>query len=164
MPNYRADLDIAAILDGGLTVPGNLDPAEAGRIHKFLRCDQTLEQHYRTTPGRPPEAALRAAAQAVIDVYDQRSSDLPLGWQKFAVLQAGIAASEDNLDSFEIQDWAYTHVKANDGWLGDFDDDLDREKPLRWLAQLIGVGVLMGRQRMAAPAPPSRKKGWLGRS
>jgi hypothetical protein len=58
-------------------------------------------------------------------------------------------AVPDNLDSSEIQDWAYTRVKdENPDWLGDFDEDIDRDRPMRWLTQRIGIGVLMRRQLM----------------
>jgi hypothetical protein len=88
--------------------------------------------------------------------YDQRSPQLPAGWQKLLVLQAGIAGSEPNLDSGAIQEWAYMKIKEeNPDWLGDFDDDIDHEKPLRWLTQAIGVGVLMARQRRDEPATAS---------
>jgi len=98
--------------------------------------------------------------------YDQRSDRLPVGWQKLLVLQAGIAGSEPNLDSFEIQDWAYTRIKEeNPDWLGDFDDDIDRDMSLRWLTQVIGVQVLMARQRVEAQRTPptSAKRRWFGR-
>jgi hypothetical protein len=48
-------------------------------------------------------------------------------------------------------------------WLGDFDDDVDRDMPLRWLTQLIGVGVLNRRRLMEEPTPPPKKKRWFGR-
>ena len=168
MPDYRADPDIRAILDAQFTIPGDLEPAEMARLQEFLRCDQVLEAFYaRSQPSqRPPEADLSAAASAAMAAYDQRSGSLPVGWQKLLVLQAGIAGSETNLDSFEIQDWAYSRIKEeNPGWLGDFDDDIDRDMPLRWLTQVIGVQVLMARQRSAAPrvAAPPPKKRWFGR-
>jgi len=92
-------------------------------------------------------------------VYDQRSPRLPLGWQKFAVLQAGIAGSPDNLDSSEIQDWAYTCItEENPDWLGDFDEDIDRDMPLRWLTQLIGVAAINRRRVMEQPTSAPKKK------
>ncbi|HEY5194672.1 MAG TPA: hypothetical protein VIJ39_12480 [Solirubrobacteraceae bacterium] len=97
--------------------------------------------------------------------YDQRSERLPVGWQKLLVLQAGIAGCEANLDSFEIQEWAYAAIEEeNPSWLGDFDEDVDLEKPLRWLTQAIGVSVLMARQRKSTPATPAAppKRRWFG--
>lgn len=151
MPNYRADPDIAEIMARGLALPDYLDAAEAERVSAFARCDQALEEHYRTGGGsRPPETVLRAVAQTAMAAYDQRSDRLPVGWQKLLVLQAGIASCQDNLDDFEIQEWAYTRIKDHHPeWLGDFDDDLDQEKPLRWLTQLIGFQVLAARNRAA---------------
>jgi hypothetical protein len=168
MPNYRADPDIRAVLERGFEIPGDLDPAEMARLQEFLRCDQVLEAFYARseTRQRPPEADLAAAASAAMAAYDQRSSLLPVGWQKLLVLQAGIAGSEANLDSSKIQEWAYARIKEeNPNWLGNFDDDIDRDMPLRWLTQVIGVQVLMARQRMATPPTPSApaKKRWFGR-
>ena len=165
MPNYRADSDIRALLESDFAIPNDLDPDEVERLQQFLRCDQVLEAFYkRSQPGqRPPEADLSGAASAAMAAYDQRSERLPVGWQKLLVLQAGIAGSEANLDSFEIKEWAYTRTKdENPGWLGNFDDDIDRDMPLRWLTQAIGVDVLMARQRMAAPVEPPKKR-WFGR-
>ncbi|HEX5527648.1 MAG TPA: hypothetical protein VFX44_10700 [Solirubrobacterales bacterium] len=165
MPDYAADPDLRTIQQDGRFVLPDLDPTETDRLHRFLECDQVLERFYRENPPsvRPPEADLQAAAESAMAVYDQRSERLPVGWQKFAVLQAGIAGSPDNLDSSEIQEWAYARVKEdNPGWLGDFDEDVDRDMPMRWLVQLIGVGVLMRRELMAKPTPPP-KRGLLGR-
>ena len=166
MPNYGADPDIRTILqDGRLTIPDELGPAEAERLHRFLKCDQVLERFYRENPPsvRPPEGALEDAAESAMAVYDQRSEQLSVGWQKFAVLQAGIAGSYDNLDSARIQEWAYARIaEENPEWLGDFDRDIDLDMPMRWLVQLIGVGVLNRRRLMAEPAPPP-KRGLFGR-
>jgi hypothetical protein len=167
MPNYRADPDIRAVLEANFTIPADLDPAEAGRLQEFLRCDQALETFYASNqPGhRPPETDLAAAASAAMAAYDQRSERLPVGWQKLLVLQAGIAGCEANLDSFEIQEWAYAAIEEeNPSWLGDFDEDVDLEKPLRWLTQAIGVSVLMARQRKSTPATPAAppKRRWFG--
>jgi hypothetical protein len=161
-----ADPDLRTIQQNGrFAIPDGLDPAEADRLRRFLECDQVLERFYRENPPsvRPPEAALRAAAESAMAVYDQRSERLPVGWQKFAVLQAGIAGSYDNLDSSEIQEWAYSRVtEDNPDWLGDFDEDIDREMPMRWLSQLIGIDVLRRRELMQEP-PPQPKRGLFGR-
>jgi hypothetical protein len=165
MPNYMADPDIRTVQqDGRFGIPDGLDAAEADRLRRFLESDQALERFYRENPPtvRPPEADLRLAAECAMAAYDQRSPGLPVGWQKFAVLQAGIAGSPDNLDSSEIQDWAYARIKEdNPHWLGDFDEDIDREMPMRWLVQLIGIGVLRRRQLMQEPAAPP-KRGLFG--
>lgn len=156
MPNYAADHDIRQVLESGFAIPDGLDPDEVARLQRFVQTDQALEAFYqRNEPQvRPPHSDLVAAAEAAMQAYDQRSDRLPVGWQKLLVLQAGIAGSEKNLDSHEIQEWAYTRIKEdNPDWLGDFDDDVDRDMPLRWLTQYIGVDVLMARQRAAAPAP-----------
>lgn len=168
MPNYRADPDIRAVLDTKFAIPGDLDPAEVARLQEFLRCDRVLEAFYaRSQPSqRPPEADLSAAASTAIAAYNERSDRLPVGWQKLLVLQAGIAGSEASLDSSEIQDWAYTRIsEENPDWLGDFDRDIDRGMPLRWLTQVIGSQVLMARQSTAEPpVPPApEKRRWLGR-
>jgi hypothetical protein len=86
--------------------------------------------------------------------YDQRSERLPVGWQKLLVLRGGIAGSEQNLDDGKIEEWAYTAVKdEHPEWLGDFDEDVDRDMPMRWLTQTVGVNVLMARRLMAEPPP-----------
>ena len=166
MPNYMADPDIRSIAqDGRFVIPTDLDEDETDRLHRFLECDRVLEEFYRANPPtvRPPEEDLRAAAEAAMEVYDRRSARLPVGWLKFAVLQAGIAGAPDNLDSSEIQDWAYARIKEeNPDWLGDFDDDIDRDMPLRWLTQLIGFGVLNRRQLGEQPPAPKRGR-WFGR-
>jgi hypothetical protein len=156
MPNYLADSDIRVVLESGFAIPSDLDPAEVARLEEFIRRDQVLETFYRRRElptHRPPAPDLSAAASAAMAAYDQRSERLSVGWQKLLVLQAGIAGSEQNLDSYEIQEWAYARItEDNPGWLGDFDDDVDRDMPLRWLTQSIGVDVLLARQRMAAPS------------
>lgn len=151
MLDYMADPDIRGVLESRFEIPHDLDPTEVERLREFLRCDQALEAFYRQSSPeeRPPEATLAAAAASAMAAYDQRSGGLPIGWQKFLVLQAGIAGSPDNLDSAEIQEWAYARIKEeNSGWLGDFDEDIDRGMPLRWLVQTIGVGVLTRRRLM----------------
>lgn len=71
-------------------------------------------------------------------------SACPLAGRSSWVLQAGIAGNKWNLDSGEIQEWAYTRVtEENPGWLGGFDGDIDRDMPLRWLTQVVGTDVLM---------------------
>lgn len=165
MPNYMADPDIRMVLESRFTMPEGIDDAEVERLQEFLRCDQVLERFYRANPNevRPPEDDLRAAAESAMVAYDQRSEQLPVGWQKFLVLQAGIAGCYDNLDSSAVQDWAFTRVKEeNPDWLGEFDDDVDRERPMRWLVQLIGVDVLRRRELMQAPAPQPMRR-WFGR-
>jgi len=135
VPNYRADPDIRAILsDGVLKVPSDLDPAEAERLDLFLRRDQVLEGYY-SRGQQPPTEDLIAAAMAAMAVYDERTDRLSVGWQKFAVLQAGLAGID--LDSGEIMEWAYRLCKGNAGWLGNFDDDIDREMPLRAMMQAV---------------------------
>jgi hypothetical protein len=165
MPNYRADPDIRAVLEARFAIPVDLDSAEVERLQEFLRCDQVLEAFYaRSEPShRPPEADLAGAASAAMIAYDQRSERLPVGWQKLLVLQAGVAGSEAMLDSFEIQEWAYARIKdENPSWLGEFDEDIDLEKPLRWLTQAIGVNVLMARQRATPPPTAPPKTRWFG--
>ncbi|HUC00227.1 MAG TPA: hypothetical protein VMS11_10410 [Solirubrobacterales bacterium] len=160
-----ADPEIRSVLESRFAMPADLDPAEVERLREFLRCDQVLERFYRENPAsvRPPKDDLEAAAESAMAAYDQRSEHLPLGWQKFLVLQAGVAGCPDNLDSAQVQDWAYTKVtEENPGWLGDFDEDVDRDKPMRWLTQVIGGGVLMRRQLMQLPAPPPKRR-WFGR-
>ena len=165
MPNYQADPDIGALLESHFEIPDDLEPDEVERLQRFLRCDQALEAFYRRSEPeqRPPEADLSAAASTAMAAYDQRSQRLPVGWQKFLVLQAGIAGNKWNLDSGEIQDWAYTRItEENPGWLGSFDDDIDREMPLRWLTQVIGTDVLMGRKLMETPVEQPKKR-WFAR-
>lgn len=166
MPNYMADPDIRAVLESRFDLSG-LDDAEVERLEEFLRCDQALERFYQQSSPteRPPEAMLAAAAESATAAYDQKSECLSRGWQKFLVLQAGIAGSPDNLDSSRVQEWAYARIKEeHPEWLGDFDEDVDREMPLRWLIQLIGVGVLMRRQLMEEPPPPPKRRQFLRRS
>jgi hypothetical protein len=165
VPNYMADPDIRGVLESRFDLSG-LDAAEVERLEEFLRCDQVLERFYRQSSPteRPPEAMLLAAADSAMAAYDQRSERLSRGWQKFLVLQAGIAGSPDNLDSSEVQEWAYVRIKEeHPEWLGDFDEDVDREMPLRWLIQLIGVGVLMRRRIMEEPAPQLKRRGLFRR-
>lgn len=165
MPNYMADPDIRAVLESRFDLNG-LEDAEVERLEEFLRCDQALERFYRQSSHseRPPEAMLVAAAESAMAAYDQRSERLSRGWQKFLVLQAGIAGSPDNLDSSEVQEWAYARVKEeHPEWLGDFDEDVDREMPLRWLTQLIGVGVLMRRRLMKEPVEQPKRRRFLRR-
>lgn len=149
MPNYRADPDINALFESRLAIPRDLGADEAARLRRFLAADQVLERFYSDHPGgeRPPEADLRRAAEAAMEAYEQRSERLPVGWQKFLVLQAGVAGGRENLDSPEIQRWAYDRVQHDHPeWLGPFDDDIDREMPMRWLTQSVGIAALIGRR------------------
>jgi hypothetical protein len=160
-----ADPDIRQVLESRFEMPSNLEPGDVELLEEFLRCDQVLEQFYRRSQltERPPLSDLQAAADSAIAAYEQCAGRLPVGWQKFLVLQAGIAGCEDNLDSPQVQDWAYARVKEeNPQWLGDFDEDVDREMPMRWLTQLIGIGVLQRRQ-LAQQPPPVPKRRWFGR-
>jgi len=164
--DYKADPDIRAIMaEGRITIPGDLDEAEAGRLHRFLTSDQVLERFYRENPApvRPPEDDLRTAADTAMAVYDQRSERLSVGWQKFVVLQAGIAGSPENLDSAEVQEWAYSRIEENPGWLDHEDVAFDQAKPLDWLRQVIGAGVLLRRRLMEGPPNPPKKQRWFGR-
>jgi hypothetical protein len=66
----------------------------------------------------------------------------------------GIAGLPENLDSFEVQAWAYSAIHdEHRGWLGDFDNEIDRDMPMRWLSQAIGLRVIMARQRRAEEQP-----------
>jgi hypothetical protein len=168
--NYHADADIHAILGEGEFRLPDLDPEEFGRLDIFLRADQVVQRCHRSQE-RPPDVALRAAALAAIDVYDQRTDRLPVGWQKFAVLQAGLAGIE--LDSAPVMEWAYRLCRTNPGWLGVFDDDIDRGMPLRAMTQQVGGASLYfgegaidtecvesARRAVAPPKPsPSRTMG-----
>lgn len=149
VPNYQCDPDIRAVFENGFRIPSNLDPVEADRLQEFLRCDQELEAFYnRSQPSqRPPHHILEAVAVAAMAAYDQRSERLPVGWQKLLVLRAGIAGCAANLDSGEIQDWAYTHiVEENPDWLEAYDGEIENEPPLQWLRHVIGDEVLMARR------------------
>jgi hypothetical protein len=135
MPNYHADPDIGSIFqDGRIEIPGDLDPGEASRLALFMRRDRVVVEAFRQNE-RPTEDALRASIQAAIAVYTQRSERLSVGWQKFVVLQAGLLGIE--LDSADVMEWAYRVCKHTPGWLGDFDQDIDRDMPLREMTQLI---------------------------
>jgi hypothetical protein len=139
--NYRADSDIAAIFAGNsFSIPPELGPDEAFRLQEFLTCDQVLEGYYRRGE-RPSDAELRSSATAAMAVYDQRTEQLSVGWQKFAVLQAGIAGID--LEDREIIRWAHGICKGRDGWLGDFDVDITQERPLRTMVQEMPVSAFL---------------------
>lgn len=156
--NYRADPDIRDILGGGeFVIPSDIGPEEGSRLRDFLTCDQVIERRRRGGE-RPTDDELMASARAAMAVYEHRTERLPVGWQKFAVLQAGLAGID--ADSFEVQRWAYQLCKSNSGWLGDFDDDVDREMPLRDMTQQVSPFALI--EESPAPAPPP-KRGWFRR-
>jgi hypothetical protein len=141
MPNYQADPDIRDIFtDGKIGVPSGLDPAEANRVTTFMDRDRAVVQCFLRGE-RPPDATMMTSVRAAMAVYEQRTERLPLGWQKFVVLQAGTLGIE--LDSGEVMRWAYRLCKDNPGWLGDFDDDVDRGKPLRAMTQAIPATSLI---------------------
>ncbi len=87
VPDYRADPDLRALLESGLALPPELEAAEVARLERFLAADQVLERFYRRgrPEERPPEADLEAAAATAMEAYNQRSPQLPVGWQKFLV-------------------------------------------------------------------------------
>ena len=135
MYDYRRDPDIDAIFsDGAITVPGDLDAAEAERVNVFVRCQQELGARYQRGEPLPPELLI-SAAEAGKDVYEQRTPRLPMGWQKFVVLQVGKVGIET--ESVELMEWVYWLCRDNDGWLGNFDEDIDRNMPLRAMMQEI---------------------------
>lgn len=139
--NYRADPDIAALISGNsFSIPPELDPDEASRLSEFLSRDQVLEGYYRRGE-RPSDAELRSSASAAKAVYDERTERLSLGWQKFAVLQAGIAGID--LDDREIIRWANGICKSRDGWLGDIDVDIAQERPLRAMVQEMPISAFL---------------------
>ena len=125
---------------GSFGIPEDLDPDEAFRLNRFLTCDQALEGHYRQG-SRPSDEELRSAAVAARAVYDERTERLSVGWQKFAVLQAGIAGID--LDDPEIIRWANGICKGRDGWLGDIDVDLVQERPLRAMIQEMPLSAFL---------------------
>jgi hypothetical protein len=152
VPNYRADPDIREVLDSGFEIPDALEPSEVARLSDFLRCDQTLEAVWARDPAaRVMHPDLRALAEAAMTAYDERSDQLPVGWQKLLVLRAGVAASTYNLDDSQIQEWVYTRiVEENRDWLGDIDADLAQDMPLRWVERDIQADVLAIRAMKAA--------------
>lgn len=152
MPNYHADPDVSSIFqDGRIEIPEGLDPGEASRLALFMRRDHVVVEAFRQNE-RPTEDALRASIDAAIAVYTQRSGRLPVGWQKFVVLQAGLLGIE--LDSAEVMEWAYRVCKHTPGWLGDFDQDIDRGMPLREMTQRIPATSMIHFGNGLPYAPP----------
>ena len=148
MTNYTADSDIASIIgESGLRVPDDLEPGEQERVRNFLRLMQVREDYWRQG-GQAPASDLAAAAAAAQDLYEKASDRLPVGFQKLAVLQGGFIGIE--LDSAAIMEWAYWACKDNPGWLGNFDDDIDRGMPLREMTQAIPPMTMMNFQRRVA--------------
>jgi hypothetical protein len=113
---------------------------ENARLELFLRRDLVLEGCY-SRGQQPSDAELRRSADVAMAVYDRRTKLLSLGWQKFAVLQAGLAGID--LNSTEIMEWAYGICKGNDGWLGDFEIESEREMPLLTMVQEMPVAMIM---------------------
>lgn len=152
MPNYRADPDIREVLDSGFKIPDDLEPTEVGRLADFMRCDQTVEAVWARDPAaRVRHPDLWALAEAAMTAYDERSDQLPVGWQKLLVLRAGVAGSTHNLDDSKIQEWVYTRiVEENPGWLDDVEADLAQDMPLRWVERDIQADVLAIRAMKAA--------------
>jgi hypothetical protein len=161
MPNYYYDPDIHAVLTSGFATPPDLDQGEVDRLNEFLRCDQELERVYDAShpERRPPMPILEAVATTAIAAYDQRSDFLPAGWQKLLVLRAGIAGCKWNLDSADIEEWAYTRItEENPDWAGPHDGEIDSEPPLCWLRRVLAPEVLPIR---AMKAREGRKFGLL---
>jgi hypothetical protein len=145
MPHYHRDPDILALLESRFAIPSHLDAAEVDRLQTFLRHDHELERFYATCrPGqRPPIPMLEAVASAAMTAYDQQSDQLPVGWQKLLVLRAGIAGSSHNLDSAEIEDWAYTRItEENPSWIVPWDEGPENEPPLNWLIHILAPEVM----------------------
>ncbi len=145
MPNYQRDPDIRAVLETGFAIPDGLDAAEVGRLRTFLSCDRELEHFYAVgqPQQRPPRPVLEAVASAAMVAYDHRSDRLPVGWQKLLVLRAGVAGCSQNLDSSEIEDWAYTRItEENPSWLERYDGEVESEPPLHWLRHILEPEVL----------------------
>jgi len=145
--DYRADPDIEDIGDAGdagdagvFSIPAGLGFVENARLELFLRRDLILEGCY-SRGQQPSDAELRRSADVAMAVYDRRTKLLSLGWQKFAVLQAGLAGID--LDSSEIMEWAYEICKGNDGWLGAFEIEGEREMPLLTMVQEMPVAMIM---------------------
>ena len=165
MLDYKADPDIRTIMvNGRITIPRDLDEAEAGRLHRFLTSDQVLERFYLENPPpvRPPEDDLRVAAETAMACRPAIRASLSRV-AKFAVLQAGIAGSPENLDSAEVQEWAYSRIEENPDWLAHEDVAFDQAKPIDWLRQVIGAGVLLRRQLMEEPPNPPKRRRWFDR-
>lgn len=150
MPNYQRDPDIREVLQSGFAVPDGLAPAEFARLQDFLRCDRELERFYagNEPPLRAPVPLLSAVAATAMAAYDQRSERLPVGWQKLLVLRAGIAGCSQNLDSAEIEEWAYTCItEEHPDWLAPFDGEIENEPPLHWLQHVLGPEVRIRQMR-----------------
>lgn len=153
MLNYRADPDIDRIFgDGGISIPPGVERDEAARISTFIERDRIVVEAFRRGE-RPSDQAMNASVRAAMEIYDRRSAQLPVGWQKFAVLQAGLLAIE--LESSEVMEWAYRVCKHTPGWLGDFDQDVDRHMPLREMTQQIPATAVIHFQAGLPEARPA---------
>lgn len=139
------DPDIREVLESGFAIPPGLEPSEVDRLREFLRWDQEMESFDRSHPDarRAPNPLLEGLATAAMVAYDQRSDRLPLGWQKLLVLRAGIAGCSQNLDSAEIEEWAYTRItEENPDWIVPWDEGPENEPPLSWLRHILALEVL----------------------
>jgi hypothetical protein len=143
------DPDIRKVLESGFTTPPGLSSEEVDRLREFLRWDQEMERFDRSHPDarRAPNPLLKGLAAAAMAAYDQRSARLPLGWQKLLVLRAGIAGCSQNLDSAEIEEWAYTRItEENPDWIVPWDEGPENEPPLNWLRHILALEVIPIRQ------------------
>ncbi len=142
------DPDIRAIIESGFAIPPGLEASEVDRLREFLRWDQEMEQFDRANPtARAPVSLLSGLALAAMAAYDERSDRLPVGWQKLLVLRAGIAGSSQNLDSADIEEWAYTRItEENPDWVVPSDEGPENEPPLGWLRHVLELEVLPIRQ------------------
>jgi hypothetical protein len=133
--NYRADPDIAATIVGGTyQIPAELDNDERARIERFCRADMAVDAalDLHVKPAAADLAELQAAGRAL---YEQRTERLPIGWQKLAVLSTGMAAIDS--ESASTAKWAYNVCEKSPGWLGNFDDDIREQKPLREFSRSV---------------------------
>jgi hypothetical protein len=68
-------------------------------------------------------------------------------WQKLLVLRAGIAGCSQNLDSADIEEWAYTRItEETPEWVVPWDEGPENEPPLNWLRRILALEVLPIRQ------------------
>ena len=104
-----------------------------------------------------------AAESAMTPTINDRSACRAAG-RNFSFCRRN-SRSRSDLDSSKIQEWAAAASKEeHPEWLGDFDEDVDQEMPLRSMIQLIGVGVLMRRKPTDEPVAQPKRRRFLRRS
>jgi hypothetical protein len=133
MIDLRLDADVNAAHATG--VAEIADPAERTRISNFLGA-------IMASRSEASEERLEAVVAAGQEAYESRTAELHLGWQKFILVETGLAGEQlehyNGQRSYDIMKWSYDHCKSH----GYSIDDVDEGTPMGQYMFNINLAII----------------------